>query len=694
MKKTLAILLVLMLLVSALTGCGNNTDTNNDTSNNQTENNEQPREVAKVSYHKAAENFAGGSGTEADPFQISEVGHLVLLHEMLKKEEAETNFDDTYVKGYYILTADIALNDTADFANWNTTAPEYGWEPIGAGLASNSFAGVLDGNGHKISGMFIDADSGEHQAYYGLFAEMGGTVKNLTVEQAYICVSGGIVEVGTIAGSTNYSDKAVIENCTVNSAINLYNYCEAGGIVGSASSSKVTNCSYAGTITQLDSGVSYIGGICASNGSIQGNPNGITGCTFTGTICGKGTSGGIVGSGDNVKDSVNKGSVSGDRAGGIIGILVNAGTDLEIENKQLAVENCSNEGTVNGESLAGGVFAQITVAESDIAISVRNCENNGQVICDEAVAGIIGELSVDRSGNIQIENCVNNADISGKGNASGLICDLTGGVLHQEGNVVVSGCKNLGDIISEDQYSAGIITYLLVMGDEVDLALTLDNCSNEGAVKSTKYAGGILGFSNIGFNAEVSAEGMTFSDDTKVSLRNCSNSGNVTVKTSNAMAGGIVGVLGLGYIPTEITGCVNSGSVKVDFTLTDEQIQESQGAAWTEFYQIGGGVVGRIGSALKLTTSQEEAETSADNVNATEGKIVISGCKSTGTISAPDYSYILNKWGMPLYVNYLGGIVGQCSATDGYAFAIENCTYSGAERGLGDTKYPDFGTKN
>ena len=89
MKKTLAILLSLMLLISALAGCGNNSknpDTNNDTSNNQTENAEQPREVAKVSYHEAAENFAGGSGTEADPFQISEAGHLVLLHEMLGKE--------------------------------------------------------------------------------------------------------------------------------------------------------------------------------------------------------------------------------------------------------------------------------------------------------------------------------------------------------------------------------------------------------------------------------------------------------------------------------------------------------------------------------------------------------------------------------------------------------------------------------
>ena len=690
MKKILAIFLTLMLLVAALTGCNNNgkdPDTNNETSNNQTENTEKPREVAKVSYHKAAENFAGGSGTEADPFQISEAGHLVLLHEMLKKEEAETNFDDTYVKGYYILTADISLNDTSDFANWSTTAPEYGWEPIGAELSLNSFAGVFDGNGHKISGMFMDVDGVQTESvkdYYGLFSELkNGTVKNLTIENSYMRASGGVTEVGTIAG---YTYHAIIDNCNVDSMIELYGSSNVGGITGNGGT--ISNCSYKGTISQLDESFAHIGGISGSN------EDGISNCEFSGTLNGKGYTGGIVGFGANVKDSVNKGAVSGETAGGISGRVYAAGTNVEIENPQYSIENNINEGKVTATALAGGIVGWMGNDESDISISVLNCENKGQVICDEAVGGIIGKLSVERSGNIKIENCVNHADISGKGKTSGIICDVTGAVLHQEGNVTVSGCKNTGNIVSEGQYSAGIVTYLVVMGDEVDLALTLDNCSNEGAVKSTQYAGGILGFSNIGFNAEVSAEGMNFSDSTKVVLNKCNNAGDVTTTNYNSMAGGIVGVLGLGYIPTEIKDCVNSGNVAIDFTLTDEQIAALQDAEWTEIYQIGGGIVGRIGSALKLTTSEEEAETSADNVNGTEGKIVISGCKNTGTISAPDYSYILNKWGMPLFVNYLGGVVGQCSATDGYAFSVENCTYSGAERGLGDTKYPDFGTKN
>ncbi|MBQ7328912.1 MAG: hypothetical protein IJX01_03295 [Oscillospiraceae bacterium] len=690
MKKTLAILLVLMLLVSALTGCGNNkkpaANSTNNSATNPTENTAPSREIAKTEKIAAAEKFAGGSGTEADPFQISEAGHLVLLHEMLKKEEAETKFDDTYVKGHYILTADISLNDTSNFANWSTTAPKYGWEPIGTGVISNTFAGVLDGNGHKISGMFIDADSGNKQAYYGLFTEMGGTVKNLDVEKSYICVSGGVVAVGTIAGSTNYSNKSVIENCQVSSEIKLYNDCQAGGIVGTASSSKVSNCSYAGAITQLDSAFSHIGGVSGYGGAIAD-------CTVAATVTGNGHTGGIVGFGNNVVNCVNKGAVSGDTAGGISGRVYAAGTNLEIKNTQETIENCTNEGRVTGVSLAGGIVGWMGNDESDISMSVIACENKGEILCDKGVAGIIGKLSVERTGVMTVKNCINHKAVSGKGFVGGIIGQLLGGILHQEGIVNISGCKNLGRISSEDQYSAGIVAYLLIMSDEVDMQLTLENCLNEGAIQSTSFAGGIIGFSNVGFNAEVSAKNMKISDATKVTLKNCSNSGGITAITSNSMAGGIVGILGLGYIPTEIDNCENSGDVAIDFTLTDQQIAELQDLDWPEFYQIGGGIVGRIGDGLKLTTG-EGIETSAANVNTADGKIVISGCKSTGEISAPDYSTILNKWEKPLYVNYLGGVVGQCSATDGYAFSVENCTYSGAERGLGDAKYPDFGTKN
>lgn len=681
MKKMLAVLLVFTLAIFVMAGCGNKKTNNDDKQTENTEKTEQPRKVAEVSYHKAAESFAGGSGTKQDPFQISEVGHFVLLNDMLKKEAEEVNFDKTYVEGHFILTADIMMNDISDFANWSTSAPKYGWEPIG--VVGAYFGGVLDGNGHKITGMFMDADGVQTETspdYYGLFSKLEGSVKNLTVEQSYLRVSGSASYVGTIAGGTF---DAVIKNCNVDTNIELYNTMNAGGITGVGG--EITDCDFKGAITQLDDSYIHIGGIAGSGGTI-------TDCTFSGNLSGKGYTGGIVGYGSNVKNSVNKGMVSGDTAGGISGRVYAAGTNQDIENPQRAIENCINEGQVTGVTLAGGIVGWMGNDEFDISMSVVGCENKGTVICDESVAGIIGKLSVERSGMIKVQNCINHTNISGKGKTAGIVSDLTGAILHQEGDVVIAGCKNLGSVISEDMYSAGIITYLMVMGDEVDFNLKVDNCSNEGAVQSTKYAGGILGFSNVGFNAEVSAEEMKFSDDTHVTLQNCSNSGSITAKTSNSMAGGIVGVLGLGYIPTDVKNCVNTGAVKIDFTLTDEQIKESQGANWTEFYQIGGGIIGRIGDALKLTTA-EGVETSADNVNAKKADINIVGCSSTGTINAPDYSIILNQWEKPLYVNYLGGILGQCSATDGYAFNVKDCTYTNVERGLGIPDYSDIGTK-
>ena len=259
MKKTLSIILASLLVASALASCNDsNSGNNNDATTTQSQVTESQHQAAKTESYKAAESFAGGTGTEADPFQISEAGHLVLLHEMLKKEEAENNFDYTYVKGHYVLTADIALNDVSAYDSWGTIAPTYGWEPIGSGVSLNSFAGVLDGDGHKITGMFIDASSETANIGFGLFESLNGTVKNLTIEKSFIRVSGTTANVGTIAGNTF---KATIDSCSADAVIELYKVNNAGGITGNGGA--IANSTFTGKITQLNDSVANIGGISA-----------------------------------------------------------------------------------------------------------------------------------------------------------------------------------------------------------------------------------------------------------------------------------------------------------------------------------------------------------------------------------------------------------------------------------------------
>lgn len=682
MKKVVSIVLTLLLVLCSFAGCGDNNDA---TTTTQAPATEPPRQIAKTEFHTASEAFAGGNGTESDPFQINEAGHFVLLHEMLKKEYEDVNLGKTYTEGFYILTADIVLNDTSDFANWATNAPTYGWTPIGTD--GHNFAGVLDGNGHKITGMFIDANGSETanpNDSFGLFSELHGTVKNLTIEQSYLRTEGDTTTTGTIAG---YAYNGTIENCTADTVIEIYDNTDVGGITGSYGT--ITDCTFSGTITQLDDGIANIGGIAGATHTIEN-------CVFSGTLTGNAHTGGIVGYGGNVKNCTNKGTVIGENAGGISGRVYEAGTNQEIKTTQITIENCINEGNVTGTAVAGGIVGGMGNDESDISMSVINCENKGTVAGNKKVAGIIGQLEVARSGLIKIENCINHSDITAEGNTGGIICDMTGSILHQEGDVVISGCKNLGNITAEGTdtlYSAGILTNLLVMAETIDFNLTIENCGNEGNIQSETCAGGIVAFSNIGFNASASADSMAISKETFIALNNCKNNGDVTVQTSNCFAGGVVGVLGLGTIKTNITNCENNGNIKVDFSLTDAQIAEQQGAQWPEFFQIAGGIIGRIGDGLKLSTIETDKQHER-YVNAEDADIMISGCINNGTVTAPDYSFILNQWEQPLYVNYLGGVVGQAAATIDYKFSIENCTYTGADRGFGDTAYEDFGTKN
>ena len=688
MKKVISVTLVLLLVLCSFAGCGGSN--NNDTiTTTQAPATEPPRQVAKTELHAASEAFAGGSGTESDPFEINEAGHLVLLHEMLKKEYEDINLGTTYTKGFYILTADIALNDTADFADWATAAPAYGWTPIGTN--GNNFAGVLDGNGHKITGLFIDANGSETEAAidsFGLFADMKGTVKNLTVEQSYLRTEGATTYTGTIAGSAS---SGTIENCTADAVIEIYDNTDVGGITGKGGT--LTNCTFSGTITQLDDGFANIGGI-SGDATVEN-------CVFSGTLKGNGHTGGIVGYGSNVKNCINKGTVIGENAGGISGRVYAAGTNQEIENPQRTIENCTNEGSVTGTSAthgiatAGGIVGWMGNDESDISMSVINCTNKGTLDGNNCVGGIIGKLSVERSNLIKIEGCSNEAAINGDLDSivGGIVGQITGAILHQEGDVLISDCKNRGSIISEGQYSAGIVSYLLLMGEETDFNLTIESCANEADLQATAYAGGIMAFSNIGFNSEVSANGMKLSPDSGFKVNSCANNGNITVTSSNAMAGGIIGVYGLAEIFSYVTDCSNTGDVKVDFTLSDAEIAEMQDSEWPEFYQIAGGIVGRIGDALKLSTAENNRQ-SDSYINASNPYLQIENCSSTGEITAPDYSFILNKWEQPLYVNYLGGVVGQAAATFDYKFGTENCTYSGTDRGFGDTAYEDFGTKN
>lgn len=79
--------------------------------------------------------FAGGSGTVEDPYQVETLEHL--------QEIADT----IYLYKHFIQVADI---DASDTEAWNEGR---GFEPIGS--TSHPFTGTYDGKGHTITSLTI-----------------------------------------------------------------------------------------------------------------------------------------------------------------------------------------------------------------------------------------------------------------------------------------------------------------------------------------------------------------------------------------------------------------------------------------------------------------------------------------------------------------------------------------------------------
>ncbi|MDR1919723.1 MAG: hypothetical protein LBQ65_08780 [Tannerellaceae bacterium] len=217
-----------------------------------------------------AQDFAGGSGTETDPYLIKTPQQLSNLR----------NYLDEYPKKYFKLGNDL---DVSAFCqeSWGTA----GWEPVGR--ERTPFGGQLDGDGHKISGLWIDRETEDN---IGLFGSISGTVKNLGI--ATDDTRGGIKGrsyVGSLAGQNS----GEIVNCHAAALINgnggdYGDY--SGGLIGYVSGNgSVTNCYASGDVSASDS-YSYAGGLI---GSVH--EGSITNCYASGNVSSLYCSGGLIG---------------------------------------------------------------------------------------------------------------------------------------------------------------------------------------------------------------------------------------------------------------------------------------------------------------------------------------------------------------------------------------------------------------
>ena len=266
----------------------------------------------------AATDFAGGSGTEDDPYQIATAEQLAKL-----AKDVNTGVPDkSHSKEHFKLTKDIDLS-------------AHKWEPIGyaAGDHAKKFVGYFDGDNKTITGLYVKEERTIEDNNYsaGLFGSVGGEIiQNLTIENGYV---EAVEKAGILIGDATIShgcDKKVI-NCKVSGTVKGTEK-QTGGMVGYNSYGSYENCI---------ADVNIIG---------AGIVGGFVGEDFLGTY----------------KNCEAKGDVSGSwSVGGFAGILF----------YQSQAEKCASYGKVEATNWNTGGFVGYT--EDNVVI--KNCASLGDV---------------------------------------------------------------------------------------------------------------------------------------------------------------------------------------------------------------------------------------------------------------------------------------------------------------------------
>jgi len=233
-----------------------------------------------------AQPFAGGSGTQADPYQVATAVQL----------DSVRNYG-TIANTYFIQTANIDLN----VAPYNTGS---GWEPIA------NFNGTYDGGAYTITGLFINRGSTDN---VGLFATLDGVITKLILSAPVVTGNSNVgALVGTVIEGTNGMDSDITQVAIQGGSVTA-NGSNGGGIAGT-NGDNIIDC-YASTRV-IGTGPGPYGGLA-------------------GTL--------IINA--RIRDSYSVGVVTGTLSGGLVGSLASGARAFESYYNTDSTATSPGEGT-------------------------------------------------------------------------------------------------------------------------------------------------------------------------------------------------------------------------------------------------------------------------------------------------------------------------------------------------------------
>ena len=345
-----------------------------------------------------------------------------------------------------VLTADITISKQEFVDYLDLDADKY-----------TVYSANFNGNGHTVTIEGSISKTGD--SYIGLVRKAkDATIANLTLKATDIK---GDKYVGALVGEMSGT---TIKNCNINISGELFSdnheqsFC--GGIVGkiTGTGSNITDCNV--TILKLNADGMYAGGIAgAIDCSSIECENHIERCHTHGRLyC----------------DGYDKIAY----AGGYVGMYKYYGS----KGGQLYIEDCVNNMIVESDGCYTAGFIGEVIGYACVNHTyIRGCVNNAQVICEkyENVGGIVGD-SDGYEGELVIDACTNNCQITGKCNVGGIVGTVASSWIQSK---VVDKKINFwtGEVDYTYEYYGNHKAYI-------------KNCYSHGTVKAiSEKAGGIAG---------------------------------------------------------------------------------------------------------------------------------------------------------------------------------------------------------
>ena len=358
---------------------------------------------------------------------------------------------------------------------------ELAWPTLDVDGKSISF----DGDSHKISNV---------AAFRGLFANLAGSVQNLTIDTAVITADSQ--SVGVLADVLQ--DESSIKNVTVLNSSIENTKAECGGLVGHMKGGSIESSSAACSVD----GGGYVGGLVGK--MVKGQ---ITDCSASGDVyTDYFYSGGLVAYIETGNVILTRCSASGkvtndktnySRTGGLVGQFEDGGK----------VIGCFATGDVEAKGVyAGGLIGQMQNAEVD------GCYATGHVqsayTSYACVAGLIGQI--EDASSVKNSYSTGNVDAVGSG-PGGLIGNiLNGGTVvkcYATGNVNTAGKHYVGGLVGIVDKGATIDRCYAtgnvgddkanrrggLVGNVSSGTAAISNCYSTGSVVGASYNGGFIG---------------------------------------------------------------------------------------------------------------------------------------------------------------------------------------------------------